>query len=583
MFLKSLTIARANGSVLRDIQFHKGMNLIVDETPAAGGKETGNSVGKTTVLKLVDFCLGASAKGIYTDTEHRSNEYKLVKDFLVNQGVIATLILKEDLDDPDAREVRIERNFLTHKARIQRVDGQTTTDEEFERALTDILFPGHYGKKPTFRQIIGHNIRYQDQSINNTLKHLDRYTRDEEYETLFLFLFGCGFSDGDARQEVISKLQIEERFKKRLESEQSRAGYETALAILEGEIEILQRQKSNFNINPDFERQLEDLNRVKYEINVAASEIARLDLRRGLIVEAGQEIKSGVSKIDVQQLKRIYEQATSITKGIQKSFEDLCTFHNNMVAAKARFVTQELPQLEADLSSRRKHLDELRGQERFLNAAMTQSDAFGTLEKIIADLNSKHQLKGDYEGTLRQLIVVDTAISGLKQRLSNIDKSLFSDAFLLSVKDQVNKFNRFFSLVSHELYGEQYAVKVEKAEKKGRTVYVFTSFNTNFSSGKKQGEISCFDIAYTLFADAEEIPCMRFLLNDKKELMHGNQLSRIADYVNSRNIQYVASILKDKLPSELNDERFIVLKLSQGDKLFSIENGATTSVGSNGS
>lgn len=30
------------------------------------------------------------------------------------------------------------------------------------------------------------------------------------------------------------------------------------------------------------------------------------------------------------------------------------------------------------------------------------------------------------------------------------------------------------------------------------------------------GEISCFDIAYTMFADDMNIPCVHFLLNDKK-------------------------------------------------------------------
>ncbi|MDB6095557.1 MAG: hypothetical protein JWM32_3119 [Verrucomicrobia bacterium] len=44
-----------------------------------------------------------------------------------------------------------------------------------------------------------------------------------------------------------------------------------------------------------------------------------------------------------------------------------------------------------------------------------------------------------------------------------------------------------------------------------------------------------------MFADAEEIPCMHFLLNDKNELMHDNQLVMIARLVKARNIQFVAS------------------------------------------
>ena len=56
--------------------------------------------------------------------------------------------------------------------------------------------------------------------------------------------------------------------------------------------------------------------------------------------------------------------------------------------------------------------------------------------------------------------------------------------------------------------------------------------------------------------------------------MHDNQLEKIAELVQRKkdNVQFVASILKDKLPDALNKEGFFVVKLSQEDKLFRIEN-----------
>ncbi|MDT2672715.1 DUF2326 domain-containing protein, partial [Enterococcus dongliensis] len=68
-------------------------------------------------------------------------------------------------------------------------------------------------------------------------------------------------------------------------------------------------------------------------------------------------------------------------------------------------------------------------------------------------------------------------------------------------------------------------------------LYGFYSFTQNILHsllmskivlGKKQGEIICFDLAYILFAREESIPKLDFILNDKKELMHGNQLLKIA-------------------------------------------------------
>nr|VFK16098.1 MAG: Uncharacterized protein YydD, contains DUF2326 domain [Candidatus Kentron sp. LPFa] len=572
MFLKSLTVTRGDGAIIRDIRFHGGLNLIVDETPGVSGKETGNNVGKTTVLKLIDFCLGAKPKEIYADPENKRNEYELVKAFLVDNKVLVSLVLKDDLSQEASREVWIERNFLTYGKKIQRIDGNNKTDEQFKEALTDLLFPGHYPKKPTFRQIIAHNIRYKDSSINNTLKNLDYYARDDEYETLYLFLFGCDFDQGDAKQKLRIDIGIEEGFKKRLESKWTKSRYETALTILQSEIEELERQKTLLGLNPNFEADLDRLNEVKYRINLVSSEIDRLELRRGLILEAQREMQARKSNIDLLQLQQIYQQATSLVNGIQRTFQELCDFHNKMVASKIQFITKDLPKIDGRLGVQREHLRRLLAEAAELSTIIVQSDSFEVLEQLIADLNSKYQTKGEYENTLRLLRDTDTRLADLDKKLAAIDDALFSEEFEMKIKGQINKFNQRFSSVSNALYGEGYALTVNQKTVKGRRLYEFTTFDLkNFSSGKKQGEISCFDIAYTLFADEENIPCMHFLLNDKKELMHGNQLMKIANLVDLKGMQFVASILRDKLPQELNKDEYVILKLSQENKFFRIE------------
>lgn len=572
MYLKSLTIS-SQQNVIREIKFHNGMNLIVDETPSDGGKETGNNVGKTTVLALIDFCLGANPKNIYTDPENNRNEYKLVKDFLIDNQVLVTLVLKEDVLNPTSNEITIERNFLSRKQLIRRFNGEDKTEDEFDRALTDILFPGHYGKKPTFRQIISHNIRYKDLNINNTLKTLDSFTRDDEYETLYLFLLGCEFEQGDVKQELLSQIRLEQAFLSRLEKEQTKSAYETSLSILESEINELNRRKSKFNLNENFEADLDKLDRIKYEINVLSSEISRISLRRSLILEAEQDLKLNKSNIDTQQLEQIYKQATDRVGGIQKTFEDLLNFHNSMIEEKVKYITKELPTLDKEIRAKNQNLSRLLRDETDLAEALAKHEAFEELETLITQLYEKHQRKGEFENTIRQLDEVQSNLESLNKRLDDIDNLLFSDAFEQKIKDQINKFNRHFASISSALYGEQYALKVDPiVSRNNKRIYKFSSFNTNFSSGKKQGEISCFDIAYTLFADEEGIPCFHFLLNDKKELMHDNQLIKIAQLVNKENVQFIASILKDKLPNELNKEEFFAVRLSQDNKLFRIEN-----------
>ena len=572
MFIKKLIISTPR-KVIRNIEFHKGLNLIVDDTPTINTQLTGNNVGKTTVLKLVDFCLGGEANEIYIDFEDKKSEYEEVKKFLIEQEVLITLILTEDLDSVDkSKQIIIERNFLPRSRAIRNINGEPILDKDFENKLMSLLIPNQKSEKPSFRQIISHNIRYKDENINNTLKTLSKYTSDSEYETLYLFLLGCNFNNGAKRQAILTKLKQEENYKNRLEKNQSKESYEIALTMLDNEILELNKKKKSFNINENFEKDLDELNKIKYRINKISSEVVKLGIRKDLIEEAKENIENSTTNIDLKQLKELYDEAKLNVSGIQKTFEDLVSYHNTMIVEKLKFITEDLPSLNEKIKLENIELNKLLEEEKTMSEKIAKSDSFEELEKTITNINEKYRLKGEYENTISYINEVEENIKRLKNELSNIDNYLFSNEFKELLKLQIKKFNKFFSTVSNELYGESYVLGFsEETNKKNQTIYKFSSFNLNISSGKKQGEILCFDLAYILFADSEKIPCLHFLLNDKKELMHDNQLLKVADFVKKNNIQLIISILKDKLPENLVDKSNIIIELSQNKKLFRIE------------
>ncbi|WP_407355705.1 DUF2326 domain-containing protein [Methanolobus sp. WCC5] len=572
MFIKYLKIS-SDSAIIREIKFRKGINLIVDDSV---GKITGNNVGKTTALKLIDFCFGAKPKIIWEDPENRKQIYSLVKDYLVENSVLITLCLTANLDDENAETIIIERNFITKgKQFVRKINGFSYTSESsFEQKLKELFYPNHNAEKPTFRQIVSHNFRYDDLSITNTLRTLDRYTTDAEYETLHLFLFGCYFTNGNHKQELLEKIRQESNFKIRLEKNQTKSAYETTLDIIEREINELNEKKANLNINKNFEQDLDKLNSLKYSINHVSSEISSLNIRKNLILEAKESFENGKSNIDVQQLRQIYEQAKFNMGDLQRSFEELVNYHNQMLSEKVKFVTNELPQVNFKLTVKQRYLESLLNDEKELISIISKSDTYEELEKLISKTNEKYRLKGEYENIVVQLNEVENNLKRYNEDLQSIDDEIFSDDFENKVKLQVGKFNEHFAAVSELLYNEKYALQYQIIpNRKGQKMYKFSTFSPfgpNVASGKKQGEISSFDISYILFADEEKMPCMHFILNDKKELMHDNQLIKIADFTNNHNMQFVASILRDKLPDELNKEEYFIVELSEDDKLFRI-------------
>lgn len=572
MYLKQLIILK-NQSVIRNIKFHNGLNLIVDETKEnQTSTATGNNVGKTTVLKLIYFCFGGDPKEIYTSTENSKDEYPLVKDFLIQKNVEVQLILKEDLNREESKEIIIERNFLKNKKSYRKINGQKYSKDEFNQVLKEMLFDGLTAEKPTLKQLVGHNIRYKDKAISNTIKYLDSFTKDVEYETLYLYLLGCAHSKGQLKETLTTQLQQEKKYKSRLESNASKNNYIVMLAAINNEIKKLNQKKNNLNINENFENDLKTFNQIKYEINQMTEAISLLKMRRDLIIESKQELEKNNVDIDLIELKTIYEEVSEKLGPLNKTFSDLVNYHNTMIQNKVKYITKELPSLESEINSYNEQLTKLLEDEKKYSVLLKKSDTFEDLEHIINELNFQYQKKGEYEGIIAKIEESEKQAKDLEERLDTINHEIMSNEYQEDVKTQVTEFNTYFEEVSEYLYDEKYLLSYDlKTNKNNQSYYVFSTFNENLSSGKKQGEILCFDIALIQFSRHLKLAHLSFLLNDKKELMDNHQLLKVARYAKENNIQLVFSMLADKVPDILNNDDNIILRLSQTSKLFKIE------------
>ena len=562
MYLKQLLVIK-NGVILRNINFHKGLNLIIDETKEEGSTTTGNNVGKTTVLKLIYFCFGGDPKEIYTSTENAKDEYPLIKEFLTNNNVEVRLTLKEDLNVVDSKEIVIERNFLKRSKSYRKINGEKYTEKEFTKELRSLIFNDLESDKPTLKQLVGHNIRYKDSAISNTIKYLAPYTKDVEYEALYLYLLGCSHKKGQKKEELLTKLKQEEKFKRRLELSATKNDYVIMLAAVNNNIETLDKKRSNLNINENFEEDLNTLNRIKSDINQLSEGISLLEIRKDLINESKNELEKNNVDIDLVELKLIYEEVSENLSDLNKTFSDLVNYHNTMINNKVKYITKELPLIESKINSYNEQLTKLLDDEKEYTALLKKSDTFE---------DSEYQKKGEYEAVIVRIEESEKQIKIIENNISDINNEIMSEEYQQDVKKQVTEFNKYFEEVSQYLYGEKYLLSYNiKKNKNNQSYYEFITFNENLSSGKKQGEILCFDIALIMFSRSRGLSHLSFVLNDKKELMDNHQLLKVANYAKKNGIQLVFSMLADKVPDNLNNDENIVLRLSQKSKLFKIE------------
>lgn len=165
---------------------------------------------------------------------------------------------------------------------------------------------------------------------------MNKFTKNVEYETLYLFLLGLERDDADKKQALTTKIAQEVKFKERLEKSKDKTTYELSLKMIEDQINELNIKKDTFNLNDSLEIDLEELNNVKYNINKVSSQISKMEIRKSLIKEAKAELENNISTIDINQLRILYKEVTLNIDTIQKTFEDLLNYHNKMIVEKIK-------------------------------------------------------------------------------------------------------------------------------------------------------------------------------------------------------------------------------------------------------
>ena len=544
------------------------MNLIVDETSETQRLQaTGNNVGKTTVLRLIDYCLGAKGDEIYKDSEFSGQPNTDIEVFLKQTEVVITLEMVEEWNGEEENVISISRNFLKQKQKKQTINGVSYSDEEFTKKLEELIFHTTIDK-PSFRQMIAKNIRITPERMTNILKVLVKFTKTEEYEALYLFWLGIDTASSAEKAKLIEKRQQEKRFQNRLknESKGDLAFIEQQLVFLAGQIAELEKQKDDFNLNERYEEDIKMLNDTKKRLNNIASEISVLEERKNLILESKTDLEAQYTNINTQQIALLYEKAKVLIPSLQVSFEQTVQFHNDLLTEKLAYITRELPTINQQLKSLNISLEEHRTKEISLTQKVKKMGVWDSLERIIAALNSLYERKGNLEKQKEYWLQSIDTIKNIDDELAIIDKSIGSEEMLM--QNRITLFNKYFSKMSNILYGEHYLL-FQKKKENGYDLAI-QNIEGNPSAGKKKGQIAAFDFAYIQFADELAIRCLHFILHDQLENIHDNQLNTLFEVANQLNGQYIVPILRDKVPENIDISPYTILTLSQDNKLFKI-------------
>lgn len=571
MLLKRLIISKTypEYEIIRDVPFKlKGLNLIIDNATNSPN-DSGNNVGKTTFIKIIDLCLGAnSVRSIYYDADTKT-ENELIKKFLNENKVEAQLdILDEDKDIT----YKIVRQLYNNGKRI--IDGEEYKSEEFTAKLKEVIF-NSTEKYPTLRELMPKFVRIENFNTDNIIKFLGNFTKHHQYDAVYQFLFNILDDKLINEKNLLNHYKNECDKKIRLlENDKNIASLDVLKQkdnIVSDELERLFDERKKLDYIKTYKSELDRKRSLTNEINDYEQKLQLIDFDIELLTESIDKLKKEYSNIDTSKIKTIYEQAQLYIETIEKKFEDIVKFHNTMIENRISFLNKQLNVKINKRTTLINKRNELLEQKKNITIDLLDDGLLSDLNVLNSKIEKLTLEKGEIKKSIELLEENEKERRSLEEKIFTISEDLNPN----NINEKISIFNRFFTKYSEIVYGEKYFFAYNSNWKAQRDFPVtISNFKGNVGTGMKKGMIIIFDFAYLEYSNYMKIACPKFIIHDKLETTHINQLSTIFNICQSINGQYIVPILRERI-SQIDDtivKKSKILELSKDDKLFKIKN-----------
>jgi len=554
MRIVELTITTKNLDILRNIKFNlEGMNLIVDNSD-----KSGNNVGKTTVLKLIDICLGAKEKKyIYEENETKAENSEL-KNYIENEKITVTLKVRKNDEDTELKVELFERGKRF-------INGEVLKYESYVTKLKELFF-GNNLKKPSFRQLIGKFIRVdQKQDNNRFIKYINASVSTKDYEAIYSFLFNLqdqnkidylsnikkDVKDTENDIKVIKKMY---NFKTIDELNQIIFVFDNDKQRLNEQIkEYIHVEESR-----EFEKERIKL-REEYQKFLEVEENLEFAIKKAKEIIENEKAKNQNNKIDESILKLLYDEVARNYNGLDKTFEDLIRFNYELSKNKINFYKELIKRKQKELNTL------IKNKETFFNENKEK------LQDVkIKNFEEYYKIKSDFDKITEKQSVLREVIektSNLEEKLKKLNNEIRENNISKEkniTEEHGNIFNKYFSEYSERVENQKLVMYFSK-----ENMPTISNINEGVGTGTKKTLISIFDLAYYSFIKELGLAFPEFIIHDVLETSQTESLEKIVDIVRETKVQYIAAVLNEKIKDNRNiSQKDIVLTLNKNDKLF---------------
>lgn len=550
----------ANHESFRTVEFSPAFNLVLAErTAQATDRDSRNGLGKSLLLEILHFCLGArgsNGHGVMVDSlndwafrvdlEEGGERFAFTRHVAdprwVDIDTQAELSVDTKVDDGRTRLKIKEENRLL---------GQLMFD------ISDQVADVQYG--PSYRSLISYLMRRGPDGFLDPFTHYRNQTRGDKQVNV-AFHLGLNWADAAAFEELrIQKKAIDQLGKAAKEGTlPSYLGSEGALEAervrLRADVDERSEALARFEVRDDYREIEKETN----ALTEAAHRLVNDNIRDRRFIELyssrlDEEKEAVISGVEVAEL---FEEANlEMPEQVQRRLEEVETFHDNVIENRRAYLSEEIARLGQEVEKREGEIAAIdQRKTEFMNVLNSAGalDEYTQRQELLVEVQGRLQ---DVEARLERLREVTQAKSEWDQRKATVVSR--SHTRYEELRAERDRAIAFFNSNTEALY-----------EAPGRLIIDVDDKGFNFdveidradSHGVSNMKIFCFDLMLMqMWSQRDGGPSTLFHDSVIFDGVDGRQVAAALELAhaeaNRLGFQYICSLNSDDIPNQdLSDD-----------------------------
>lgn len=551
-----LRLLSADDERFKTVSFRPGMNLLIADTTARSATtDSRNGAGKTSMIELLHFLLGARADGMVTDRkELRHTTFELQMDWpgledglkIRRSGAQAgTVILEPDVSESSGDIFDLGM-------------GGAVSLQDWQRLIESALY-GLHGDHPgvSGRTLLSFTMRrVTSHAFNEPQRSFSRQP-EAEATTNLAYLLGLDWQLVGRYRDIAAREATRKQLRKAVDDPiwgkivGTTADLRAQATVAESRVDALREQVRSFRVVPQYE----ELKARADELNRRIQQLGNDDVMDQRNLEQLEQAIEETVDTEVRYLEPVYsELGVVLGDQVRRRFSDVRAFHDSVVRNRRVYLQEEIETRRTRISERRRQRAELGAEQ---SAILRQLNEGGALDALTTMQQALAREEANL-AALRNRLDAAQALEGSALQI-RAERAQLQQEIRVDLDERDSRLRRatlLFDQYAQRLYGngrEGYLV----IEPGPSSLKITPRIETDESHGIGHMSIFCFDLTAAVIAHRDGRG-PDFLVHDS-HLFDGvddRQLARAlelaAETCATEGMQYIATLNSDDLDKAVN-------------------------------